>query len=184
MEAGGVSAQTTDSLSVVKAFFAAQCAGDLQAAMALVAGNAVIVNGRGRTVDPQAFVQGNISVRLCIEIQRARTSGEKVFWTNTAATTFLEQLGIASMEVNADAVVRGEKIVSNRNYYTPRALARLRQACDTPQGRTIRIFGQLTCAEFVQQSERFTESVLAQLKPFRVETNFMSLPGYRQYLTR
>ncbi len=29
-------------------------------------------------------------------------------------------------------------------------------------------------------SERFSESVLAQLKSFSVETYFISLPGYRQ----
>ncbi len=148
-----------------------------------VADDTVIVNGRGETFPAQVFVQGNIRAKLCIEIQRARVSGEKVFWTNTVSTTSLEQLGIASMEVNADAVVRGGKIVANRNYYTPRALARLRPACDTPQGRTTRMFGH-TCAEFVQLGERFTESVLAGLKPFSVETDFMSLPGYRQYLTR
>lgn len=177
-----VTAQGTDPLSVIKGAKAAYDAGNVEAAVAFYADDAVITNTRGRKIIGKdairRFIQGNLKAGTRSgEMLNPQVTGDSVTWAEMERTDFFVKLGIALTEVRTQVVVQNGKINSTNSYRPPLSLVRIQQACENPQAQGVLLYGQ-SCSEFVQQSKAQTRSVAATLKPFSVETDFKSLEGY------
>jgi hypothetical protein len=182
-----VTAQGTDPLSLLNAVVAAYNSGDVERATALYAADAVITNTRGRKFPSKEairqFIQTSVNARIHLEVENPQVAGDAVTWTDRESTDSLVRLGIAPVEIKIQLVAQGGKIKADTRYYPPKSLARVRRACKTPQAQDVLLFGQ-SCSEFIQHAKAQTESVAANLKPYSVEMDFMSLQGYLSPITR
>ncbi len=157
-------AQGTDPLSVVKAVFAAQNAGNVSAALALFADDAVLVNTRGAKFTGKEsirkFFQANVDHKVQAEVQNLspEVKRETVTLTDKYTTDFFERWGIGYVEFKTDVVVREGKIRSQINYITFDGLLKIKRACDTPRGRAL--VAGTSCDDFLRRAKAQTESVL------------------------
>ncbi len=157
-------AQGTDPLSVVKALFAAQNAGDVSTAVALFADDAVLVNTRGAKFTGKEsirkFIQANVDHKVQAEVQNLspQVKGETVTLTDKYITDFFERWGVGYVEFKTDVVIREGKIRSQINYITSDGLSKIKRACDTAQGRVV--VAGTSCDDFLRRAKAQTESVL------------------------
>ncbi len=193
-------AQGSDPVSILKASFDAANAGNVEAAVAVFADDAVIVNTRGFKFSGKEairrFIQANINgkVQAHVESLNPEVHGDTVMLTDRYTTAFFEQWGVAGyVDFKTDVVVRGGKIRSQINYITLDGLLKIQRACDSLQARGASDLWK-ACADFLAPARTQTNSMLgpaaqagwcpriAGLKPSTAETRFMSPPGYVRYL--
>ena len=155
--------QNTDPRSVLKRYIEAQNAGDLDGAVALWADDGVIINTRGRKVagkeNLRKFIQTNISRKIKQEPEAIQTVGDKVTWINRESNESYSKLNVAPVQQNSEILVRGGKIISWVNYFPSGEIARIEQACSTPQAQGVLINDQ-PCSQFIEQAKAQTASVI------------------------
>ena len=156
-------AQNTDPRSVLKRYIETQNAGELDAALALWADDGVIINTRGRKVagkeNLRKFIQTNISRKIKQEPEAIETVGDKVTWINRESNESYRKLNIAPVQQNSEVIVRSGKIISWVNYFPPGEIARIEQACSSPQAQGVLLNDQ-RCSEFIEQAKAQTASVI------------------------
>ena len=159
-------ARHPDPLSVLAASFAAQNVGNVDAAAAFYADDALITNTRGKAVP-----NGTEGVRHFHEANRAANvqfslgpnpviDGNKVSTRTTTAIDFFEKVGLGSVEVGNVIIVEGDKITSFLPYYPLRAVARIDAAC-RERGANVPFFGR-PCSEFVDGAKAHTDHLIAE----------------------
>jgi hypothetical protein len=159
-------ARHPDPLSVVAAAFAAQNVGNVDAAAAFYADDALITNTRGK-----AAPTGKEGVRHFHEANRAANvqfslgpnpmiDGDKVSTRTTTAIDFFEKVGLGPVEVGNVIIVEGDKIRSFLPYYPLRAVARIDEAC-RERGANVPFFGR-PCYEFVDGAKAHTNHLIAE----------------------
>jgi uncharacterized protein (TIGR02246 family) len=155
--------QNTDPRSVLKRYIDAQNAGELDAALALWADDGVIINTRGRKVagkeNLSKFIQTNISRKIKQEPEAIETVGDKATWIIRESNESYRKLNVAPVQQNSQIVVRGGKIFSWVNYFPSGEIARIEQACSTPQAQGVLLNDQ-PCSQFIEQAKAQTASVI------------------------
>ena len=155
--------QPTDPQAVLRRYIEAQNAGDLEAALALWAEDGVMTNTRGRKFTGieglRRFIQGNIARKIRQEPESIQTVGETVTWINRESNESYRKLAVAPVQQNSEILVQGGKIKSWANYFPPGEIARIEQACATPQGQGVLLNDQ-PCSQFIEQAKAQTASVL------------------------
>ncbi|HEY2920676.1 MAG TPA: nuclear transport factor 2 family protein [Candidatus Binatia bacterium] len=154
--------QNTDPRSVLKRYIEAQNSGELDAALGLWADDGVIINTRGRKVagkeNLRKFIQTNISRKIRQEPEAIQTVGEKVTWINRESNESYSKLNVAPVQQNSEVLVRDGKIISWVNYFPSGEIARIEQACSTPQAQGVLLNDQ-PCSQFIEQAKAQTASV-------------------------
>jgi hypothetical protein len=159
-------ARNPDPLSVVAASFAAQNVGNLDAAAAFYADDAVITNTRGKAAPSgrdgvRHFHETNRAVNVQFSLGPSPTvDGDKVTTRTTTTIDFFEKVGLGPVEVGNVIIVEGDKIKSFLPYYPLRAVARIDQAC-REHGASVPFFGR-PCSEFVDGARAHTAHLIAE----------------------
>ncbi|HEU4924579.1 MAG TPA: nuclear transport factor 2 family protein [Burkholderiales bacterium] len=155
--------QTTDAQSTVQRYIDAQNAGNLEAALELWADDGVIINTRGRRVtgkeNLKRFIEGNIQRKIHQKPESLQVVGSRVSWINRESNESYRRLGVAPVQQNSEMAVEGVKIRSLINYFPADEIARIEQACATPQAQGILLNDQ-PCDQFIAQARAQTARVM------------------------
>jgi uncharacterized protein (TIGR02246 family) len=156
-------AQNTDPASVLKRYVESLNAGDLETALALWAEDGVLTNTRGRRYvgheNLRPFIRQNISRKIKQEPEAVQTIGDKVSWINRESNESYRKLNVAPVQQNSEIVVRGGRIVSWVNYFPSSEIAKIEQACTTPQAQGVLLNDQ-PCSQFIEQAKAQAARVL------------------------
>ena len=157
-----VEVQPTDPPAVLQRYIDAQNAGAVEAALALWAEDGRMTNTRGRTFtgteELRRFIQGNVARKIRQEPESIETAGEKVTWINRESNEAYRQLKVAPVQRNSEIIVRKGHITSWVNYFPVDEIARIEQACATPEGQDVLLNDQ-PCSQFIEQAKAQTARV-------------------------
>jgi hypothetical protein len=155
--------QTSDAQLTLQRYVDAQNAGDLEAALELWADDGMIINTRGRSVTGKeklrGFIEGNIRRKIHQKPESIQEAGNKLTWVNRESNDSYRRLGVAPVQQNSEMVVEGAKIRSLINYLPADEIARIEQACATPQAQGILLNDQ-PCDQFIAQAKAQTARVI------------------------
>lgn len=126
-------AQQTDPAAVFTTLADALNAGDVDAALALVADDAVLTFPDMGYVftgkeEIRGWYEGLVAQNLHIEPSNLRVDGDKVTWSNQVWLDDYRALGIAPLGFTGEGVVQDGKIKSYTETMTDEALAKLQAA--------------------------------------------------------
>ena len=156
---GGAGGPDSDPLSVVQALMDAERAANLDAAMALFAADAFILNVTGwKTADREElkwFINTEIWVREDFALNHHRVAGNRVTWDEAAAESFYQGIGVAPVQFVFEATIKSGKIKSIIAHLPAGEIARISKACGA-QAKEPLIHGR-PCSEFVQLVEAHTK---------------------------
>ena len=131
--------------------------------MALWADDGVIINTRGRKVagkkNLRKFIQTSISRKIRQEPEAIQAVGYKATWINRESIESYRKLNVAPVQQNSEILVRCGKIISWVNYFPSGEIARIEQACSTPQAQGVLLNDQ-PCSQFIEQAKAQTASVI------------------------
>jgi ketosteroid isomerase-like protein len=157
-----VEVQPTDPPAVLQRYIDAQHAGDVEAALALWAENGVMTNTQGGTFtgreELRRFIQGNITRNIRQAPESIETIGEKVTWINPESQTSYQRLKVAPVQQHSEIIVQNGHIISWVDYFPTDEIARIEQACATPQGQRVLLNDQ-PCHQFIEQAKAHTARV-------------------------
>jgi SnoaL-like domain len=157
-----VEVQPDDPPAVLQRYIDAQNAGNVEAALALWAENGVMTNTRGRTFtgteELRRFIQGNVARKIRQEPESIETVGEKVTWVNRESNDAYRKLKVAPVQQNSEIIVQEGHITSWVNYFPADEIARIAQACATPEGQGVLLNDQ-PCSQFIEQAKAQTARV-------------------------
>lgn len=158
VSAGGTRGAEPDPLSVVQALVEAQRVANLDAAIALFADDAFILNVAGwKTADRNQlkwFINTEIWLRDDFRLANPRVDGDRVSWTEAAIAPFYKSIGVAPVEFAFEATIKSAKITSIVAHLPVGEIARIRGACKAQPSEPL-INGR-PCSEFVQLVEAHT----------------------------
>ena len=153
-------ARHPDPLSVVAAAFAAQNVGNVDAAAAFYADDAVITNTRGKATPMRHFHEANRAANVQFSLgPNPMVDGNKVLIRTTTTIDFFEKVGLGPVEVGNVIVVDGNRIKAFLPYYPLQAVARIDAAC-REHGADVPFFGR-PCSEFVDGARAHTVHLVA-----------------------
>ena len=128
-------AQEVDPMAVAAALDEAVNAGRLEDALALFGDDAVASfpsqpepNRFAGTEQIRSWLQSDISEDISVEAIERHADGDRVMWTGRISLAGWRERGIASLEGQAEAIVRDGRIVSFTYAVLPESLARMQQA--------------------------------------------------------
>lgn len=159
-------ARHPDPLSVVAAAFAAQNVGNVDAAVAFYADDALLTNTRGKVAPTgkegvRHFHEGDRAANVQFSLgPNPMVDGNKVTTLTTTTIEFFEKVGLGPVEVGNVFIVEGDKIKSFLPYYPLRAVARIDEAC-RERGAGVPFFGR-PCSEFVDGARAHTSHLIAE----------------------
>ena len=118
---------------VVAEFDAAITAGNLDAAMNMVADNVEVTDPTGAKVNGKADTRAMFDAwaqkhGTCELVGTRQTEGNKVTWMGKVASDDLTKLGVAPLEVSHEAMIDQGKIVSMTMMFTPEASTKMQTA--------------------------------------------------------
>jgi hypothetical protein len=155
--------QTTDTQLTFQRYVNAQNAGDLEVALELWADDGMIINTRGRSVtgkeNLKRFIEANIQRKIHQKPESVQVVRSKVMWINRESNDSYRRLGVAPVQQNSEMVVEGGKIRSLINYFPADEIARIEQACATPQAQGVLLSDQ-PCNQFIAQAKAHTAGVM------------------------
>jgi len=147
-----------DPLSVVRALMEAERAANLDAAMALFAADAFILNVTGwKTADREElkwFIDTEIWFREDFALNHHRVAGNRVTWHEAATEPFYQGIGVAPVQFVFEATIKSAKIKSIIAHLPAGQIARISKACGA-QTKEPLIHGR-PCSEFVRLVEAHT----------------------------
>jgi ketosteroid isomerase-like protein len=147
-----------DPLSVVKALIDAERATNLDAAIALFADDAFVLNAVGwKTADRNElrwFINMEIRMRDDFELNNLQVNGDVVSWTEAAMAPFYKRIGVAPVQFAFEATIQRGKITSIVAHLPVGEIARITEACQAKAKEPL-IHGR-PCSEFVQLAEART----------------------------
>ena len=145
-----------DPLIIIPALMDAESAANLDAAVALFADDAFIINATGwKTADKEQlkwFVNTEIWLRDQFQLDDLSVDSEKVTWQEAAAAP----LYVAPVKFSFEAMAQNDKIKSIVAHLPTGEIARIREACKA-QTKEPLIYDR-PCSEFVQRAEAHTNS--------------------------
>jgi len=148
-----------DPLSVVRALMEAERAANLDAAMALFAADAFILNVTGwKTADGEElkwFINTEIWFREDFALNHHRVAGDRVTWDEAATESFYQTIGVDPVQFVFEATIKSGKIKSIIAHLPADQIARINKACGA-QAKEPLIHGR-PCSEFVQLIEAHTK---------------------------
>jgi hypothetical protein len=148
-----------DPLSVVRALMEAERAANLDAALALFAADAFILNVTGwKTADREElkwFINTEIWFREDFALNHHRVAGNRVTWDEAATESFYQGIGVAPVQFVFEATIKSGKIKSIIAHLPAGQIARISKACGA-QAMEPLIHGR-PCSEFVQLVEAHTK---------------------------
>jgi hypothetical protein len=128
----------------------------------LWAENGVMTNTRGRTFtgteEFRRFIQGNVARKIRQEPESIETVGEKVTWVNRESNDAYRKLKVAPVQQNSEIIVQEGHITSWVNYFPADEIARIEQACATPEGQGVLLNDQ-PCSQFIEQAKAQTARI-------------------------
>jgi hypothetical protein len=155
---GSADGPEPDPLSVVQALMDAERATNLDAAMALFAADAYILNVTGwKTKNRQElkwFINTETWMREDFALSHHRLAGNRVTWDEAAAESFYQGIGVAPVQFVFEATIKGGKIKSIIAHLPAGEIARISKACGVHTKEPL-IHGR-PCSEFVQLVEAHT----------------------------
>ena len=144
-----------DPVSVMKRLFEARNSANPDAAAALFAVNAEVVNAVGaRLAGMEAirrFMAGGIAQKGRYEVQDIRYEGGVVRWSDLVTNDVYRKLEIAPVEVVGEAVVDQGRIKSFITHFPPSSMEKFERACKVAKADGILIVG-LTCPQFLRNA--------------------------------
>jgi hypothetical protein len=156
---GSAAGPEPDPLSVVQALMDAERAVNLDAAMALLATDAFILNVTGwKTANREElkwFINTEIWVREDFALNHHRVAGDRVTWDEAAAESFYQGIGVAPVQFVFEATIKSGKIKSIIAHLPAGEIARISNACRA-QAKEPLIHGR-PCSEFVELVEAHTK---------------------------
>ena len=156
---GSAGGPEPDPLSVVQALMDAERAANLDAAMALFAADAFILNVTGWKIanreELKWFINTEIWVREDFALNHHRVAGNRVTWDEAAAESFYQGIGAAPVQFVFEATIETGRIKSIIAHLPASEIARIRKACRA-QAKEPLIHGR-PCSEFVQLVEAQTK---------------------------
>src|SRR5262249_9432527 len=148
-----------DPLSVVRALMEAERAANLDAAMALFAADAFILNVTGWKTENREeltwFINTETWMREDYALNHHRVSGDRVTWEEAAAESFYQGIGVAPVQFVFEATIRSGKMKSIIAHLPAGEIDRISKACRA-QAKEPLIHGR-SCSEFVQLIEAHTK---------------------------
>jgi hypothetical protein len=155
-----------DPLSVIQALMEAERTLNLEAAVALFADGAVIVNVTGRkTADREELrwlINTEIWLRDSFQLDHLKVEDNRVSWDEAASEPFYQSIGVAPVCFVFEAVVQKGHIMSIVAHLPLAEISRIRQACKAQADEPL-IHGG-ACSEFVQLAEAHTKGSLVPPK--------------------
>jgi hypothetical protein len=149
---GSADGPEPDPLSVVQALMHAEHAANLDAAMALFAADAFILNVTGwKTANREEltwFINTEIWMREDFALNHHRVAGNRVTWDEAAGESFYQGIGVAPVQFVFEATVKSGKIKSIIAHLPAGEIVRIGKACRA-QAKEPLIHGR-PCSEFVQ----------------------------------
>src|SRR5262245_64315973 len=156
---GSAGGPEPDPLSVVQALMDAERAANLDAAMALFAADAFILNVTGwKTADREElkwFINTEIWFRQDFALNHHRATGDRVTWDEAATESFYQTIGVDPVQFVFEATIKSGKIKSIIAHLPADQIARISKACGA-QAKEPLIHGK-PCSEFVQLIEAHTK---------------------------
>jgi hypothetical protein len=156
---GGAGGPDSDPLSVVQALMDAERVANLDAAMALFAADAFILNVTGwKTANREElkwFISAETWMREDFALNHHRVAGNKVTWDEAAAESFYQGIGVAPVQFVFEATIKSGKIKSIAAHLPANEIARISKACGA-QTKDPLIHGR-PCSEFVRLVEEHTK---------------------------
>ena len=160
--AGATGGGVPDSLEVVQALMDAERAGNLDAAVALFANDAFLVNVTGwKTAGREQlkwFINTEIWMRDDFRLPISRWPVTEFSWVEPATAAFYKNLGVAPVQFTFEATVLNGKIASIIAQLPAAEIARVGAACKA-QAQEPLIHGR-PCSEFVQLVEAHTRHLV------------------------
>jgi len=148
-----------DPLSVVRALMEAERTANLDAAMALFAADAFILNVTGwKTANREElkwFINTETWMREDFALNHHRVAGNRITWDEAAAESFYQGIGVAPVQFVFEATIKSGKIKSIIAHLPADEIARISKACGA-QTKEPLIHGR-PCSEFVQLVEAHTK---------------------------
>ena len=156
---GSAGGPEPDPLSVVQALMDAERAANLDAAMALFAADAFILNVTGWKIANREeltwFINTEIWMREDFALNHHRVAGNRVTWDEAAGESFYQGIGVAPVQFVFEATIKSGKIKSIIAHLPAGEIARISKACGA-QAKEPLIHGR-PCSEFVQLVEAHTK---------------------------
>lgn len=120
--------QSVDPLTVMQAYDVALSSGDVEAALALFAEDAVLDIRQGQLIGKEqirTWLAQVVAQNSRIEVVDRQVEGDKVTWRTLFFRKDIESLQNEPLEANAEAVVQEGRIKSFSSLFTPEAQAKL-----------------------------------------------------------
>src|SRR5262249_15915067 len=122
-----------DPLSVVRALMEAERAANLDAATALFAADAFVLNVTGwKTADREElmwFINTEIWFREDSALNHPQVAGNRVTWDEAATESFYQGIGVAPVQFVFEATIKSGKIKSIIAHLPADEIARISKAC-------------------------------------------------------
>ena len=154
--------QNNDPKLTMQRYVDAQNSGEVEVALALWADDGRIINTRGRSVmgkeNLRRFIEGNVRRKIHQKPESIQVVGNKVMWINQESNDSYIRLAVAPVQQNSEMLIEGGKIRSLINYFPAKEVARIEQACASPQAQDIRLNDQ-PCDQFIAQAKAQTARV-------------------------
>jgi hypothetical protein len=142
-----------DPVSVMKHLFEARNSANPDAAVALFAVDAEVVNAVGARLTSmdaiRRFMAGGIAQKGRYEVEDIRYEGGVVRWKDLVTNDVYRKLAIAPVEVVGEAVVDQGKIKSFITHFPSSSMEKFERACEGAKADGILIVG-LTCPKFLR----------------------------------
>ena len=155
-----------DASALVHALIEAERRSDVDGALALFADHAVVTNATGWTITQRNelrwFINTEIWLRDNFDLDQLETHGNHVTWTEAAAGTFYQNIGVAPVRFAFEAEVEDGRITSIISHIPAREIRRIAAACKA--AKLAPHIHERSCAQFIGLIEAHTNGVNAHAK--------------------
>jgi hypothetical protein len=157
-----MAAKNPDPLLVVQAARTAESVGNTDAELALYTDDAVITDTSGKEISGREAVRKFLEANRIANFQLSRpdpgvrVDGNRVFRSAPMSSGFIQDLGVAPVEVRSIIFVEGSKMRSIDNYFPMHDIKRMEQSCSS---HPIAIYDR-PCMEFIQAARSHTEELI------------------------
>ena len=156
-----------DASALIHALVEAELRTDLDAAMALFADGAVVINATGWKIakreDLRWFINTEIWLRDSFDLDQVETHGNRVTWMEPGTGTFYQTIGVAPVRYAFEAEVDNGRITSIVSHIPAQEIRRIAAACKATKVARPEIHDR-SCAEFLKLVEAHTNGIYAHLK--------------------
>ena len=155
-----------DASALVHALIEAERRSDLDGALALFADHAVVTNATGWRITQRDelrwFINTEIWLRDKFDLDQLEAHGNHATWTEAAAGTFYQTIGVAPVRFAFEAEVEDGRITSIVSHIPAREIRRIAAACKA--AKVAPHIHQRSCTQFIKLIKAHTKGVGAHAK--------------------